>query len=239
MGNQSSIQPQLDHARRMGVCSLKEKRLSEFPLRLLELSKTLRSLDLSNNQLASLPPEIGSLVSLKTLTMDRNKLTSLPSEFARMTKLETLSIQNNKLSSFPGGLSTLAHLKTVTLTGNELVDFPVGLVDCPQLQLLDLSGNKITVMPDQIGNSTAVEINMNRNRLARLPDSLADCSRLKVLRVEENCLSLDGVPTRLLTHSNVSTLCADGNNFTLRELEHSEGYDKYAERFTATRKKVG
>lgn len=240
MGNQSSsIQPQLDHARRIGVCSLNEKRLTEFPARLLEMTKTLRSIDLSSNQLLALPVEIGSFSSLKTLSVDRNKLSSLPAELCQLSKLETLTVQANRLTSFPMGLAGLTHLKTVSLAGNELTEFPSGLCECPQLQLVDLSANKITRLPESIGKLSTVELNLNRNRLPALPTALADCPRLKVLRVEENCLSVNGIPTRLLTDSRVSTLCADGNNFPMRELEQSSGYEKYTERYTATRKKVG
>ena len=59
-----------------------------------------------------------------------------------------------------------------------------------------------------------------------LPAALAECKRLKVLRVEENSLELGGVPEVILSDSKISLLCLDGNLFALRELEQLPQYDK-------------
>lgn len=43
-----------------------------------------------------------------------------------------------------------------------------------------------------------MELTLNQNRLSSIPDTLADCDRLKILRVEENCLPLEAFTERLL-----------------------------------------
>ena len=45
-------------------------------------------LNLNENQLTSLPEEIGLMTGLKTLNLDRNQLTSLPEEIGLMTGLK-------------------------------------------------------------------------------------------------------------------------------------------------------
>ena len=51
-------------------------------------SRRLRRLDLSGNQLTSVPAEIGQLTSLEELGLGGNQLTSLPAEIGQLTALE-------------------------------------------------------------------------------------------------------------------------------------------------------
>ena len=62
--------------------------------------------------------------------------------------------------------------------------------------------------------------------MALLPVHLARCPRLKVLRLEENCLSLQGLPVEILSESEVSTLAIEGNLFQIKDLRQLDGYDK-------------
>lgn len=50
--------------------------------------------------------------------------------------------------------------------------------------------------------------------------------RLKVLRLEENCLELSSVPLSLLSQSQVSLLALEGNLFEIKMMRDLEGYDK-------------
>lgn len=59
-----------------------------------------------------------------------------------------------------------------------------------------------------------------------LPVELARCPRLKVLRLQENCLSLQGLPVELLSESQVSTLAVEGNLFEMKDLQRLDAYDK-------------
>ena len=64
------------------------------------------------------------------------------------------------------------------------------------------------------------------NQVSELPDYLTECPRLKVLRVEENCLPLSAISTNILKNSTISLLAVDGNLFEMREFPHVDGYEE-------------
>lgn len=236
MGN--SLSPHLESAQKTGVCSLCGKGLSEIPPQLLRLGSSLRTLDLSENKLKVLPAAFGSFTPLKSLTLSSNNIGVLPEELSQLKKLEVLIINKNHLKVLPVGLFTsLSHLKTLSLASNQLTAFPEGLGTSKHLDVVDLSNNKIRSLPESVGDLQMVELNMNKNQVALLPASLARCPRLKVLRLEENCLALDAVNPELLKESQISLLAVDGNLFETKQLREAEGYDQYMARFTATKKK--
>lgn len=55
---------------------------------------------------------------------------------------------------------------------------------------------------------------------------MAACPRLKVLRLEENCLELTSIPPAILRDSQVSLFSVEGNLFEVKKLRDLEGYEK-------------
>jgi len=62
-------------------------------------------------------------------------------------------------------------------------------------------------------------------QISRLSECIADCPRLKVLRLEENCLALGSFTTRILRDSRISLLAVEGNVFDTKNFQAIEGYD--------------
>lgn len=60
---------------------------------------------------------------------------------------------------------------------------------------------------------------------------ISHCPRLKVLRLEENCLELSMLPQSILSDSQISLLAVEGNLFEIKKLRELEGYDKVCEFF--------
>ena len=58
----------------------------------------LKKLDLTGNNLKTIPPEIGQLTELKTLNLGKNPITSLPDEIANLSNLNTLNLKDTNLS---------------------------------------------------------------------------------------------------------------------------------------------
>jgi len=243
MGNKP-VKQHLENAQKTGVLQLENFELKELPAKILEARQQLRTLNLAGNHFEHLPTFLGEFAALKFLNLDRNRLTYLPDEIGRLKKLETLNVSYNQLTILPASIGQLTNLKTITLTHNRLIEFPLVLCQLTNVDVLDLSSNKIKSIPDreEIERLTALELIMNQNQLNSLPSRLAACRRLKVLRVEENCLPLDAFKTdeqRLLTNSNISLLAVNGNLFDVKDFRQLSGYEKYMERFTETKKKMG
>ena len=96
------------------------------------LSK-LEKLDLSSNQLTTVPDEIAVLVQLEELRLDSNHIRSLPTAVGRLSKLKALSLRNNQLQHtsassqqqqqqpLPSSLFTDTRLIDLNLHGNRLL----------------------------------------------------------------------------------------------------------------------
>ena len=59
-----------------------------------------------------------------------------------------------------------------------------------------------------------------------LSEDIASCPRLKVLRLEENCLEKSMITPRILKESQIAVLAIDGNLFPAKDFPHFDGYDE-------------
>ena len=64
---------------------------------------------------------------------------------------------------------------------------------------------------------TMIDLNLNCNLIHNLGGDLWKCQNLKILRLQNNRLSLNGIPEALLAHSSVSNLMVEGNLFEIKE----------------------
>jgi Leucine-rich repeat (LRR) protein len=90
---------------------------SIFPVN--QLSRQ-RALDLTGQQLASLPESIGKQLALEELVLDQNRLTSLPAWIGQLANLKSLSLYSNQLASLPESGWQLTNLQTLNLGENHL-----------------------------------------------------------------------------------------------------------------------
>jgi len=232
------LKAHIETAERTGACNLGSMSLGEFPRELERICKVLRNLDLSNNRLLELPPAISLYSMLKSLNCDDNKIEQVSDELYKLKRLETLNLGNNRVLSIPPTIGALTALRTINLSGNKIDTFPLGLTQCRHLDSVNLSRNRISRVPQGMDNLQAMELNLNQNQISFMDKSIAKCSRLKVLRLEENCLDIESFPSCVLSESNISTLTLDGNLFTMKQFADLPGYEDYMERYTATKKKM-
>jgi Leucine-rich repeat (LRR) protein len=122
-------------------------------------------------------------------------------------------------------MGSLSALKTLDLSHNRLGSLPPSIYSLPNLNYLNVSHNRLHALIEEgLEHLHVLELNMSANSLSRLPVNLSKCKRLKVLRVEENCLTLAGLPSELFQESTVSLLCLEGNLIKDSDLQHVPGY---------------
>ncbi|MGD0664804.1 MAG: leucine-rich repeat domain-containing protein [Rhabdochlamydiaceae bacterium] len=112
----------------------------------------LQELDLSGDQLTSLPIQVGSLTQLQHLLLGSNQLTSLPTWIENFTQLRQLDLADNKLTSLPIGLGTLTQITYLDLSNNQLTSLPTELGNLTQLDSLFVKKNRIASIPTEIFN---------------------------------------------------------------------------------------
>jgi hypothetical protein len=78
----------------------------------------LRSLNLTSNDLTTLPTSIGNCQYLEQLKLTDNMLTKLPKSMFKCKKLALLRLAKNNFSTLPGWLFTLPELAFLTFSGN-------------------------------------------------------------------------------------------------------------------------
>ncbi|KAG6447588.1 hypothetical protein O3G_MSEX005044 [Manduca sexta] len=237
MGN-SGLKQHYETAAKTGVLQISENKLKEIPNDVFNLCDVLRNLDLSKNKLTYLPEDICKLKHLKQLNLDNNKIDTIPNFLCNLQKLELLNVSNNLLVNLPQNLNNLRHLKQVYASHNKIQDFPKQLLGLQTLEVVDLSYNKITSIPPGMSQFYAAELNLSQNEISQLGEDLHQAPRLKILRLEENCLSVDAISPELLRDSKLHTIHVDGNLFEPKQLASVEGYNEYTERYTAMKKKM-
>lgn len=237
MGN-SSIKQHYETASKTGVLQLSDYKLKEIPDEALNLSDKLRNLDLSKNKLSSLPNDVCKFKLLKQLNLDTNRIETIPDSLGNMKKLEMFNMSNNLITFLPESFAKLSNLKQVYLSNNRIKEFPTQLLGLHSLEVVDLSHNKITEIPKGMSELYAAELNLSQNEISIISDDMHLAPRLKILRLEENCLSLEAIRPSLLRDSKMHTINLDGNLFEQKQLVSVEGYNEYTERYTAMKKKM-
>lgn len=162
--------------------------LTEFPRALFDLADTLELLDLSGNQLTTLPDDLARLTQLRVLFASNNPFTTLPAVLGQCPQLEMVGFKACQIAHVPGS-SLPARLRWLILTDNQLTALPASLGQRPRLQKLMLSCNQLTALPD-----------------------LRDCSQLELLRIASNQFS--ATPAQLLQLPALAWPAVAGNPIT-------------------------
>ena len=176
-----------------------------------ELAGTSR-LDLSE-QLETFPRAIFELAdSLEVLNLSGNQLSSLPDDLSRLHKLRVLFCSDNPFTELPASIGRCPNLEMVGFKACRIRHVPAEALP-PKLRWLILTDNQLEKVPDEIGHCSRLQkLMLAGNRLAALPETLANCRQLELLRIAAN--RLPALPQWLLSMPRLSWLAFAGNPFS-------------------------
>lgn len=161
--------------RNMSTMSLEHNHISKIPFGIFAEAAGFVKLIMNNNELRSLPLDVGNWKQIEHLELANNKLQRLPDDLQHLQCLRVLNLANNQLRSIPTTLGSLKTLRILDLSNNQLDSLPSELGKLSQLEVLDVSGNMMLSLPRQIGCCQRLtELNASRNQLCYLPEELGE-----------------------------------------------------------------
>lgn len=132
-------------------------------------NKSSSVLDLSSKGLIVVGPDVFNKSATTTLILSNNNIQSLPSEMGRLTKLEVFKIDHNRLDGSLIGEIRKMPLTYLDVSYNNMTGMPAEIGQLNKLQTLDYSYNKITGLPNVLSNlkNTLKEINLTGNPISQ------------------------------------------------------------------------
>lgn len=150
-----------------GSINLANNKISKFPTELFASGSPITTLNLSNNEMTSIPenslkPKEGNYKNtylLSTLDLRFNKLTSLSNDFRATTLpyLAQMDVSFNRFSKFPTQPLNSSQLRAFGIRhqrdaqGNRsLREWPTGITTCPSLFQLQIGSNDIRKVTEEL-----------------------------------------------------------------------------------------
>lgn len=215
------------------VLPLRECGLKTLPPASVDPGQSLlRTADLCENALVSLPEGIGIWSALQNLLCASNKLETLPAAIGELSGLQKLVLTGNQIRSLPSSLTKLGKLRILALDSNKLDPKLCNVFSdalATSLEDLDLSGNALRELPPSICNLRALtRLVLARNELRALPEPMDGLVKLQHIDAADNLLT--SVPVSVFECSNLSELWLKGNPIDRLQLQEMAGFSNFLDR---------
>jgi leucine-rich repeat protein SHOC2 len=137
--------------------------------------------------------DLGTWTSMVELNVSTNQLRSLPDDIDKLVNLEVLVVSNNLLrvscppnkqttfhiQRLPASIGNLARLRELDAEENEIETLPSEIGQLESLRKLWLQSNKISQMPVTIGNLyNLTDLRIGENNLTHLPEEIGKCMHI-------------------------------------------------------------
>ncbi|XP_021798558.1 leucine-rich repeat-containing protein 40 isoform X4 [Papio anubis] len=206
----------LKHLNSILVLDLRDNKLKSVPDE-ITLLQSLERLDLSNNDISSLPYSLGNL-HLKFLALEGNPLRTIRREIINKGTQEVLKYLRSKIKDDGPSQSESAAETAMTLPSESRVNIHAIIT----LKILDYSDKQATLIPDEVFNAVKsniiTSINFSKNQLCEipkrfkmLPEVLYRIFTLETILISNNQVgSVD--PQKMKMMENLTTLDLQNND---------------------------
>ncbi|XP_076789555.1 leucine-rich repeat-containing protein 40 isoform X2 [Arvicanthis niloticus] len=162
----------LQHLQAILVLDLRGNKLRSVPEE-MALLQSLERLDLSNNDISSLPCSLGNL-HLKFLALEGNPLRTIRREIIAKGTQEVLKYLRSKIKDDRTNQNDSVPETAMTLPSEAKVNIHAIVT----LKLLDYSDKQATLIPDDIfdatKNTVITSINFSKNQLCEIPQRIVE-----------------------------------------------------------------
>lgn len=192
----------------ISYCNLTIKTIPDELFQLVNLKR----LDLSLNQLVSVPPLITKFKQLEYLNLSFNHISRLPTTFNKLLNMVELNLSDNYLETLPLSFFSLSNLKKLRLNGNKIKDFPY--IDdnfniFPELESIDLDNAAFSELPKWILRLPKLRfLSLTHIRFTRFPIELSKVDTLEELYLDST--EFPAWPATFRLPRKLSLLVLDG-----------------------------
>jgi Leucine-rich repeat (LRR) protein len=153
----------------------------------IDFPNSLKTLNLSNNALASIPTNIYNLSNLEELYLENNPINHISMQIENLISLKKLSIANSKVSTLP--YTFCKNLVCCDFSGSFIQQLNSTFTSLVNLERLILANCKINFIDPTIGNMKNLTVlDLTRNNVSTVPDSMYTLENLRELSLFKNNL---------------------------------------------------
>ena len=175
------------------------------------------SLNLSKNQLCSLPKSFAEMKQARYLIFYDNAFESIPEELTGFKDLKHLDFYKNKITEIPNFIGDMDNLQQLFLSFNKIEEIPDTLRNLKRLKYFYIHHNELHFIPDWITEMDSIErFGVGFNHLLELPD-LSKMKALYEFDAEHNLL--ERFPWELVEKPEMEILILRDNDFVLSDEE--------------------
>lgn len=103
---------------------MEHNKITKIPFGIFSRAANLTKLNMVDNQLTSLPLDIGTWTNMVELNLGTNQLAKIPEDIEHLENLEVLILSNNNLKKLPSSIGRLRKLRVLEIEENRLESLP-------------------------------------------------------------------------------------------------------------------